>query len=178
MKVLFFGNFIPLQGVQYIIKAAKILEKEPDIKFEIIGNGQTHGEMIDLAKNLRTSNIIFIEKLPITGIAEHIRNADICLGIFGNTRKTQMVIPNKVYEAIAMVKPVITADTPAIRELFKDGESIVLCKEANPEDLAAKILELRANSNLRNSIAQKGYELFKEFATSQKIGQELIKNLD
>lgn len=176
-SVLFWGNFIPLQGIEYIIQAAKKLEDNFDIKFQIIGGGQAENDVMKLAEELRLNNLVFIERIALSVLPDFIRKADACLGIFGSTDKATRVIPNKVYEAIAMGKPVISGDTPAIRELFTDRENILLCQMADSDDLAEKILELKNNPELREKIAGGGYELFLERATPKVIGQELLDQL-
>jgi len=175
--ICFYGKFIPLQGVQYIVRAAKILEKHSDMKFQIIGKGQTYSMVIKLVQRLKIKNIDFIDRVPQKELPKYIAKADICLGIFGDTQKTQRVIPNKVYEAIAMKKPVITADTPAARELFTDRKNILFCKTANPQDLARKILELKNNEDLRSTIALNGYKLFVTNTTPKAIGKKLLEKL-
>ena len=173
--VHFHGHFIPLQGTRYIIEAAKLLENK-DIAFNVIGKGQDYREGRALADRLDLKNINFIDNVPYEKLAEYISSADICLGIFGNTAKTDIVIPNKVYEAIACVKPVVTADTLAIRELFKDGEDVLLCKKADPKDLAEKILLLKNNPELARRLGQGGYSLFRERLTENHLGAQL-KNI-
>ena len=174
--VYFQGNYIPLQGVEYIIKAAKLLESE-NIVFNLLGRGQTYQENLELAKKLEIKNINFIDRVSYEKLANYISMADISLGIFGDTLKTRLVIPNKVFESIACAKPVITADTPAARELFIDQENILFCQRANPEDLAEKILKLKEDESLRQKIAQGGYEVFKEKCTEKILGAELIKTI-
>jgi len=167
----FHGNYIPLQGVEYIIKAAKILEKE-NVRFNIIGS-----KIKKQCQDKNFSRVNFIENVPYKKLPACISEADICLGIFGDTQKTQRVIPNKVYEAIAMEKPVITADTPAARELFIDRKNILFCKTADPEDLAEKILELKNNKDLREKIAKGGYKVFKNYATPRIVVRNLLNKL-
>src|SRR2546428_13688798 len=55
--VTFVGTFIPLQGVPYIIKAAHYLEQYADIKFELIGSGQTYREAQRLARDFKGNNL-------------------------------------------------------------------------------------------------------------------------
>ena len=171
--VHFQGNYIPLQGVEYIIKAAKILEKG-NIIFNLVGRGQTYRKNQALAEKLTIKNINFIDRVTYAKLADYINMADVSLGIFGDTIKTDLVIPNKVFEAIACAKPVITADTPAARELFTDGQNILFCRQADPEDLADKILKMKNDAMLRQQIAQSGYRIFKEKCTEKILGEQLI----
>jgi len=178
-NIVFVGTFIPLQGIQYIIKAAKLLENE-NINFNIIGDGQTYQEMRRLHNKLAPRIVCFLGRKNPEGIIEFMKDADVCLGLFGDTEKTQKVIPNKVYEAIAMEKAVITSDTPGIREEFKHGENIYLCKVADEKSLAKAILELKNNPELKEKIAEGGYKLFKEKFTNKEIGRQMhnvIKNI-
>lgn len=170
-KVLFFGTFIPLQGIKYIIQAAKILENQ-NIKFTIIGDGQEKKNILELSDRLNLKNIEFKDKLSQEEIIEETRKAYICLGIFGDTPKTSLVIPNKVYESLAMKKAVITADTSASRELFDDSD-LKMVRPADAESLVKAILELKNNPNLRFSFAENGYNKFIEHCTPKALGREL-----
>lgn len=169
----FHGNYIPLQGVEYIIRAAKLLEKEGVI-FNLIGQGQTYKKDRQLAEKLGIKNINFIDRVSYEKLADYINMADISLGIFGDTPKTGLVIPNKVYEAIACGKPVITADTPAIREIFHDRAGVLLCDKANPVDLANKIIELKNDPLFRKEIAVAGHTIFETSLRSDIVTMELI----
>ena len=171
-NVTFFGSFIPLQGMQYILKSAKILENY-NIIFNLIGEGQTFPEMKKLARKLELRNVNFLGWKRIYELPNFIANSDVCLGIFGNTEKAKRVIPNKVYEVIAMKKPIVTGDTPAIREFFRNRENSLLCEIANPDAIADAILELKDNPELREKIAKNGYKLFRENFSIEGIGKTL-----
>lgn len=136
--VLFYGTFIPLQGIEYIIDAARILAKDrPDIRFMLVGGGQTHQATLAWATGL--ANVTFIPPVPFAEIPALIRSADLTLGIFGTSGKAARVIPHKVYDAVACGARVITADTPAIREKFSEKDGVYLVPAGNPEALATKI---------------------------------------
>jgi len=174
-QVLFIGKYIPLHGLEYIIKAAKLLKNEKDIKFKMIGNGQLYDEIIALSKKLGIKNIDFVEWIEYNELINEINKADVVLGIFGGTEKSSRVIPNKVFQAIACGKPVITGDSPAIRELFTDKENIALCENRNAESLRNAILELKNDNGLRENLANNSYKIFKNSLTCEEIGKELLK---
>lgn len=142
LEILFYGTYIPLQGVEYILEAAKILKVNPRVRFTLIGSGQTGQEMRDIAKKNDLNNVTFIDRVPFETLPDLIRGADLCLGIFGTSGKAKRVIPHKVYDAVACGVPVLTADTPAIREKFTDGKEVILCKAGNGEAIAEKIATL------------------------------------
>jgi len=99
--VLFFGTFIPLHGVETMVKSAIILKKNDDIIFRICGDGQTKPmiEKIIVENNLK--NIELLGLVPREKLLENIKQSDVCLGIFGDTNKAQKVVTNKVFQILA-----------------------------------------------------------------------------
>lgn len=178
IMVLFYGKFIPLQGIRYIIEAAKLLEKDKDIGFEVIGSGQLTEEIQELSHKLQIKNVSFIEWVDYKKLPLHIQHTDICLGIFGDTPKSQRGIPIKVYEALAMKKPVITGDSPAAREVFTHRVNAELCEMANGKALAESILFLKKNQDLREKISLDGHALYQKLFSSERIAEDLKKALE
>jgi glycosyltransferase involved in cell wall biosynthesis len=64
-----------------------------------------------------------------------------------------MVIPNKVYQAAAVGSAIVTADTPAIREVFVPGESVHAI-EPTPRALADALLALARDPEQRARLAR------------------------
>lgn len=177
--VMFWGTFIPLQGVQFIIRAAKLLQNQKDVTFKLIGSGRTFDLVKNLSQRLQLKNVSFFTKwIPYQQLPNHIAKADLCLGIFGDTPKAKRVIPNKVLESLAMGKPLITGDSPAVREALTDMKDCVLCGMASPKAIAESIMLLKDDEYLRKKIARNGYSLFKEKFTPKVIGKELKKYLN
>lgn len=172
----FHGTYIPLQGVSYIIEAANILRKEKVI-FQLVGNGQEYNKVKKLVKDLALEKVVRLidYQLP-EKLAEYVSQANLCLGIFGDTAKAKRVIPNKVYEYLAMKKPVITGDSVAIREVFKENNELAWCGMADAQSLANKILELKGNSALREKLAENGYGFYQKNFCPQALGRDL-KNI-
>jgi len=176
--VMYWGNYIPLHGIEYIVKAAKLLENHVDIKFELIGSGQMRQSCLAMSKALGLKNISFNNTyVPFEKLPSCVVKADVTLGNFGNSQKSKRVITCKAVDSIAMGKPLITGDSPAAREVFKHLDNCCLVPMANPRALAKAILELRNNENLRRKIGQNGYKLFKERLSPKIIGKHLKSDL-
>jgi glycosyltransferase involved in cell wall biosynthesis len=159
--VLFFGSFLPLHGVDAVIEAARLVsEADSAVMFRFIGSGQTHDRVRGLAEKYQLANAGFEGWLSQTELAARVaRTADICLGLFGRTEKAERVVPHKIFQSMALGKPVVTARTPAAEEFFRDREHILLCRKDEPRGLAEAILELKKDPALRERIARNGREL-------------------
>jgi len=177
--VLFYGSFLPLHGVEVMIRAAKIISRqEPSIQFRFIGSGQTFPRVKALAMELGCSNVFFDGWMPQEKLPQKIAAADVCLGIFGKTEKAKRVVPHKVFQALAMKKPVVTAVTPAVEEFFSHRKNIFLCSEPLSDSLAKAILELKRNEVLREKIAEEGYQLVWKKYSPKAIGLSFKKILE
>jgi glycosyltransferase involved in cell wall biosynthesis len=129
--VLFIGKLIPLHGLETILAAARLA---PEVPFRIVGSGQLDRLLADRPANVEHVPWVEYEHLP-----EELYRASCALGIFGTSAKAARVIPNKVFQALACGAPVVTADTPAARELLEDGKSALLVPPGDPEALVAAI---------------------------------------
>lgn len=138
-RVLFYGKFIPLHGAETIIEAAGILAAERDIELRLIGTGQTYAAARALAEQRRLGSVDWVDWVDYEALPGEIAAADVCLGVFSPHGKALRVIPNKVYQALACGAQVITADTPAMRELGDMGEALTLVPPGDPEALAEAI---------------------------------------
>jgi len=177
-RVLFFGSFLPLHGVDVIIRAAKIVaESDPEIRFELVGSGQTHAGARALAAEIQADNIFFESWRSLEEFPTMIARADICLGIFGRTEKARRVVPHKIFQAMAMCKPVITARTPALEENFRHGRDLLFCEEPLPENLARGILELKRDRELRTRIAENGMWAVRENFSPVALGRRLLDSM-
>jgi glycosyltransferase involved in cell wall biosynthesis len=160
---LFVGKLIPLQGVETILAAAGAA---PEIDFRVVGSGQQ-----DALLERRPSNVTHIPWIEYEQLPDEIRAAGCALGIFGTTAKAQRVIPNKAFQALACGAPLITADTPAARELLVDGESALLVPPGDAAALAGAIRRLATETGLAQRIAAGGRAAYEAGASESVLGQ-------
>ena len=117
--VLFVGKLIPLHGLETILAAAALA---PEVPFRVVGDGQlARAARLGGPRTSSTSRGSPTRSSPRPTAPPAARSASS-----GPADKAARVIPNKVFQALACARPVITADTPAARELLTDGVDALL----------------------------------------------------
>jgi glycosyltransferase involved in cell wall biosynthesis len=160
---LFVGKLIPLQGVETILAAARLA---PEIRFRVVGSGQ-----LSQLLAARPSNVDHVPWIEYDRLPQEIQAAGCALGIFGTTPKTQRVIPNKAFQALASAAPLVTADTRAARELLADGESALLVPPGDPAALASAMRALADDDDLSRRIASGGRAVYERHASEAVLGE-------
>lgn len=169
-RVLYYGTFIPNHGVETIIEAANRLREQPDICFELVGDGPTKAVAQALAATYGLDNLIFTGWLEKNELLGKIAAADLLLGVFGTTPQSLMTVQNKIYEGLAMAKPIITGDAPTVRAVLQHGVHLYLVERASPPALVEGILALREAPALRQELGQAGQAIFTERFSIDRLG--------
>ena len=176
-QVIYAGTFIPNHGVPTIIEAAKLLADDPTIHFRLIGQGPDLALAQQLATTYQLTNLTFIPWLEQRALLTHLAEADLCLGVFGTTPQSLMTVQNKIYEALALGKPVLSGDGPAVRQALVAGEEIYLCPRQDAAALAAAIRQLQADPTLCQRLATQGQARFQRDYTTAALGQRFKTHL-
>jgi glycosyltransferase involved in cell wall biosynthesis len=161
-QVLFVGKLIPLHGLETILAAAALV---PEIPFRIVGSGQLESLLESRPANVECVPWVDYENLPA-----EIQAAGCALGIFGTGEKAARVIPNKAFQALACNTPLVTADTPAARELLTDGKDALLVTPGDAAGLARAIRRLAEETALRERVGSAGRETYEARASESVLG--------
>jgi glycosyltransferase involved in cell wall biosynthesis len=170
-RVAFFGSYLPLHGVDTIVRAAERLAGR-GIRFLFVGGGQTFPHVRDA----RTAGLPLevAPAMPPAALVERLRAAHVLLGIFGRSDKAQRVVPNKVYQGLALGRAVVTADTPALRDFFTPGEHLVAVPPGDAAALADAILQLWRDPAGRRRIAAQGARYVHARFAPETVAQTLL----
>ena len=167
---LFVGKLIPLHGLETILEAARLA---PDLPFRVVGSGQ-----LDAKLGRRPGNVEWVPWVEYERLADELHRAGAALGIFGSSAKARRVIPNKAFQALACGTPLVTADTPAARELLLDGESALLVPPGDAPALADALQRLASDDALRARIAAGGLSAYRRHASEEVLGRRWLSILE
>ncbi len=180
-RVLYYGTFIPLHGIETMLRAAALLQDKPHIRFDFYGDGQERPKAAQLAQELGLRNVRFCGWIEKEKLPDEIAKSHICLGVFGTTKQSRCTIQNKIWEGMMMQRPVITGDAETIREELTHKTHVYLVERNNPEALADGILDLERNHALRQKMTATAFERVQEnriLAIGTRLKQILINHID
>ncbi len=162
LRVLFYGQYVPLHGAHVIVEAAALAGPDAGIEFTMIGTGPDRQAAQELAERRGCPHVRFEDWLPFEELPARLRECDVALGIFGLTPKARMVVPTKVYQAAATGRAIITGDTPAVREVFTPDQDILLVSRGDPGALVAALRRLRDSPDLGPRLGRNAGRLLAE----------------
>ena len=159
---LFVGKLIPLHGLETILAAAR---EAPELRIRLVGSGQ-----LEPLLEARPPNVEWVRWVEYDQLPGELHGAGAALGIFGVSDKAQRVIPNKAFHALACGTPLVTADTPAARELLVHDESALLVPPGDPKALVTALRRLAGDPALTRRLAEGGNAAYRRQASEKVLG--------
>lgn len=139
---------------------AEIKDKKPNIKMLIVGDGDAYEDLQRIREqNNLNDHIILAGKQLYENLPMYIAAADICLLPAYNNEIMRDIVPIKMYEYMAMGKPVISTKLPGVMKEFGEGNGVVFVERT--EDVLPKALELIDNDHI-NLVGRKAHDFVKE----------------
>jgi glycosyltransferase involved in cell wall biosynthesis/SAM-dependent methyltransferase len=137
LRVIFYGLYTPLQGAPVIGAALRQVAGAP-IEVTMVGSGQDKAATMAAASG--NDAVRWLDWVPSAELPALVASQDVCLGIFGTSKKGLRVVPNKVFQGAAAGCAIVTSETAPQRRAL--GEAAVLVPPGDPEALAAALLRL------------------------------------
>jgi glycosyltransferase involved in cell wall biosynthesis len=174
MRVVFFGLFTPLQGIEVIATALAQLGDRADIAVTMVGTGQLYERARRLAAG--NTHVRWRDWIASADLPEFVAGHDVCLGIFGTGSKGRRVVPNKVFQGAAAGCAIITSDTAPQRRTLGPAAAILVAP-GDPDALAQALRNLADDRTLLARLATSARELALRSFTPEQVVEPLREQL-
>lgn len=178
--VFFMGTFVPLQGLDVIAKAIVALRDRQDIRFTILGYGQTAEQFEAIIGQDMQQNLNWIKEWQDSdAIARLIGSADICLGIFAATPKADRVWPFKNYAYMACGRSLISADTACARRMLQasSDKPFATVPAGDAEALTEMIVAMAESPRTRAELARAAHDYYDKHLANRVVRRKLIHDI-
>lgn len=175
--VLFFmGWLYHFSGLKEVaLELAKIKDDYPHLKLLIVGQGDAYEDLLRIRDQYTLNDrMILAGQQPFDKIPSFIAAADICLLPAHDNEIMHDIVPIKMYEYMAMGKPVVATRLYGVMKEFGEGNGIVYVDK--PEDVIECIIELKEHNFLRN-IGEEGQKFINKY-TWKNILDIFEKNIN
>jgi glycosyltransferase involved in cell wall biosynthesis len=138
-----------VEGVDVFIRAASLARKyDSSMRFHVVGDGELRAQLVQLSESLGHP-VDFLGWIPHGEIPEVLAASDICVSCVVPIFYSHGAYPVKLFEYLASGTPTVVSDVPGHLEIATEGHDALVYKAHDPADLAAKIVNLRENRQLR-----------------------------
>jgi len=156
--VSYIGTVGMAHGVGILLEAADKLRDRPEILFLIVGDGAEREELERRASAMSLSNVRFVGRVPRDRVPERIAASDLCLVLLRPSALFRTVLPSKMFEFMAMARPVVMAVEGEAAELLERSGGGRVVEPGNADRLVETILELMADPARCDQMGRSGRE--------------------
>ena len=130
------------QGLDFIIDSISDLKNE-DIHFLFIGDGSEKENLIKISKNKSLKNITFIGSVKKEELPQYYSLIDVSLVCLKQSDTFKSVIPSKIFESCALLKPILLGVDGEARKLINQYNAGTYFIPENKKDFIKKIFKLK-----------------------------------
>lgn len=164
--ISYIGGFGPHRGIDTAIKAMpKILLEIPDAKLLLVGGKSTEYEekLRGLCKILKVeNNVEFIGWVDFRLVPSYIAASDVCLVPHHASGHTNTTIPHKLFQYMAMRKPVIVTDCKPLKRIVEETNCGLVVPSGNHDKMAKAVIKLYKDRDYARKLGENGRRAVEE----------------
>ncbi len=154
--VAYVGTHGMAHGLNTVLEVASRLRERKDIRFLLVGEGAERRALELQARKKGLSQVVFLGALPREEINQVYATADVCLVPLRKNELFAKVIPSKIFEIMAMERPIILSVDGEARTLVESAGAGIFCPPEDADQMTPAILQLAGDSVLREKMGKAG----------------------
>lgn len=172
--VFYYGNMLPLHGLEYVLEAAILLKGVPGIKFHVVGGGKQAEEACEDAA-AQGANIYYQKWVNFDHLPAIASTAGLTIGgPLGNTLQSQFVITGKTYQFLSLGVPVLIGKNEVNGD-FVDKRNCLMVSQAKADRIAEAVRWAYSHPEHLKQIAANGHKLYEEKFSQKHINHLVAK---
>lgn len=176
--VLYAGILGHAQALEVILKAAAFLKQETAIKFVLVGDGPQKDFLQEMKASQQLDNVSFLPNQSREEMPNIVAAVDAAIVPLRNIPLFKGAIPSKIFENLAMGKPILLGVDGEAKELFiEEGKCGLFFTPEDEEQLADNIHLLSSDRQLYSELSKNGVRYVNEKFDRKIIAQRFYQQL-
>lgn len=147
------------------------------ISFIFIGDGDQKTNLINRSNILKLTNVYFEDPVPGSMVADYLVHADICLTNLMKIESFKLVRPNKLFQYMALGKPIISGIWGEFQSIIEEFESGIYVDFTNKEEATNKINQMLNNQSKLDKMSFCGKQYIEEYGDRERIFRDFFNKV-
>lgn len=170
LLLLYAGIIGHAQGLDIFLQAGELLKDNPRAKFILLGEGPEKKRLVEEKEKLGLANVFFFPAVSKKEMPEIVAASDAAVVPLKKLDLFKGAIPSKIFENLAMKKPVLLGVDGEAKTLFiEEGKAGLFFEPENAVALADCVRQLLNNPALVAELGANGRKYVEEKFERDKI---------
>lgn len=143
-------------GLKTLLDAAQLCADDPRIVFLMVGDGAERKNLLELRNRMQLPNVLMLEQMPKSSMPAIWGVTDASLVLLKRSDLFKTVIPSKIFESMAMQKPIVMGVEGEAATLVESAAAGICIEPENAQQLASALKRLCNDNSLYAQMAQSG----------------------
>lgn len=154
--VSYFGTHGMAHHLETILDAARRLSHFPNIVFLMVGDGAERQVLARMRDTMGLKNVMMLDQQPKSRMPEFWALSNVSLVLLKKSDLFKTVIPSKIFESLAMAKPIVLGVEGESADLLQAAQAGLCIEPEDADQLVARVLELSRDTELCQRLGRNG----------------------
>lgn len=175
-------SYIGTHGISHalanVIDTANNLKSNKKLIFLFVGDGAEKESLKQYAGSLHLDNVMFVDSVPKNDLPRYYGISDILLVPLKKIPLFKTVLPSKIFEIMAIAKPIITSVDGECKKLIEEAEAGLYAEPENVKDLEQKIIYFHQNPEIRQQMGRNGRNCVEKHFDRNQLADNYLGIID
>ena len=174
----YLGTLGMAHRLETLMDAAEMLRNAPEIRILIVGDGAEYDRLHEMQRRLGLDNVIMIDQQPKERMPHLWGLCDVAIATMRKAPLFKTMIPAKIFEALAMYRPVILGFEGESREIVEGAGCGIAVEPESAAEMAAAIRYMAAHRDEAREMGERGHTLVSEYYDRRLLAQRFAVLLE
>jgi len=171
----YIGTHGMAHSLDFIVSSIKDINNK-NIHFLFVGDGAMKETIIKIADELRLENISFLDPVSKDDVPKYLSIIDVSLAPLKRSDTFKTVIPSKIFEASAMLKPTLLGVQGQAQEIIEEYQAGLCFKPEDKKDFLDKLNELSSSDEIYHKL-QDGCQKLAKAYDRKKLAHTMLNHI-